>query len=416
MNLRAFILGTVAANLALVGLLLWQAARSPSPVALAGVSVTTNVVAEVVSATPAPLPVVTVPGSPPFHWSQIETTNPLAFATNLLAIGCPKETVRDILEARVADEFRTRRRELLRPFHARFWDALADERLKDLFESPPTEKAVNELKAEEKRLLAELEVVLGKEAPPVQSVQPGYNQHLSLETRTQLNALGYRMQEERAALKLKLETSKATTAERAEQETALAKRHQAERRALFSDEEWAEDQVRRSPQVGKVRELRGFSATPEGLRSLALAMRDFDAAHPAPTPRDPKRPNDDEDYRSKMEMREAQRKAMLTERLGEAGYAAFARGSDPRFRTLLVLSRRLDLSPAAAVQWLELQTAAQTQAQQARQNPDLTDEARVVALLAIRVETERALQAAVGARGWGAYQRHAGDWLKQLGR
>jgi len=74
------------------------------------------------------------------------------------------------------------------------------------------------------------------------------------------------------------------------------------------------------------------------------------------------------------------------------------------------------LSPAAAVQWLELQTAAQTQAQQARQNPDLTDEARVVALLAIRVETERALQAAVGARGWGAYQRHAGDWLKQLGR
>ncbi|KAF0172977.1 MAG: hypothetical protein FD161_3882, partial [Limisphaerales bacterium] len=31
-------------------------------------------------------------------------------------------------------------------------------------------------------------------------------------------------------------------------------------------------------------------------------------------------------------------------------------------------------------------------------------------------ETERTLQAAVGARGWGAYQRHAGEWLRQLGR
>ena len=68
----------------------------------------------------------------------------------------------------------------------------------------------------------------------------------------------------------------------------------------------------------------------------------------------------------------------------------------------------------AAAQWLALQTAAQEQARLTRENPVLADDARAVALLAIRAETERTLQAAVGVRGWGAYQRHAGEWLKQL--
>jgi hypothetical protein len=46
----------------------------------------------------------------------------------------------------------------------------------------------------------------------------------------------------------------------------------------------------------------------------------------------------------------------------------------------------------------------------------LSPEARAVALVAIRVATEQELRTAVGARGWSAYQRHAGDWLKQLGQ
>ena len=29
-------------------------------------------------------------------------------------------------------------------------------------------------------------------------------------------------------------------------------------------------------------------------------------------------------------------------------------------------------------------------------------------------ETERTLRSAVGPRGWSAYQRYAGDWLKQV--
>ena len=412
MNLRAFILGTVAANLALVSALLWQTARAPDSPLRAGVIVRTNFVTEFVDEPAARPPEVKVPGRPPFHWSQVESTNVLAYATNLLAIGCPKETARDILQARVADEFRARRRELVRPYNDQFWEAMADEKLEKLLEGTPTEKAVEELKEEQKRIQAELQAVLGKET---KTDKPGRNEqfgHLAEEKQTGLTTLDGRHAKEREALNR--EVAKAPPAERAAKQKELRERQGTERRALFSDGEWAEAELRRSPQARQVRELRGYADKPENLRAQAEALREFDTAYPRPTPRDPKRPFDDPDFNAKLEERETQRKAQLTARLGEAGVATFERGSDPRFHTLLKLARRLEVQPASAAQWLELQTASQKLVRQTRQNAGLADDARAVALLAIRVETERTLQAAVGARGWSAYQRHAGDWLKQL--
>ena len=66
------------------------------------------------------------------------------------------------------------------------------------------------------------------------------------------------------------------------------------------------------------------------------------------------------------------------------------------------------------MQWLEIQNAAQEHVRQSRQLAALSEDARALALLALRAETERTLRNAVGPRGWSAYQRYAGDWLKQV--
>ncbi len=413
MNLRAFILGTVAANLALFGTLLWQAARAPVSPSPAEFSITTNYVTEFETDPSARVPVVKVPGSPPFRWSQVESTNYSAYLTNLLAIGCPKETVGDILEARLADDFRGRLRELTRPLQARFWEVAAtDGEFKELFENTQLEKAMEELKAEKKRVQAELQTALSKEAKPG---KPGRNEqfgHLPEAKQVELAELEGRHTKERDALNR--EVAKAPPAERSAKQKELRERQQTERRALFTDAEWDEAELRRSPQAAKVRELRGLSATPDELRSLARSLREFDNEHPRPMPRDPKRRDDDPDYKTKLDEREEQRKQHLTARLSAPGFATFERGSDPRFHTLIKLARRLDAPPASAAQWLELQTAAQEQVRQTRQNTALADDARALALLAIRAETERTLQAAVGPRGWSAYRRYTGDWLKQL--
>lgn len=413
MNLRGYILGTMAANLALVAALLWQGAQLPAPGLRGGVSVTTNVVTEVVSeASPRPA-VVSVPGSPPFRWEQLESTNHAQFLTNLLALGCPPETARDILDARVADDFRARLRELTRPLQARFWDVAATDRdFDELFNEPELEKQIEALKAEGKRVQAEVQAAAGRET---KDSKPGRNEqvaHLSDEKQAELAGLEARQSKERETLGREL--AQATPAERAAKQKELRDRVQAERRALFTDDEWDEAELRRSPQARQVRELRGYTATADELKSLARTLREFDTANPRLAAR--AAGESDLEFKNRMDAREAQRKAFLTARLGEAGFAAFERGSDPRFHTLLKLARRVEAPPANAAQWLALQTAAQEQAGLIRANTELADDARAVALLAIRAETERTLQSAVGTRGWGAYLRHTGDWLGQLTR
>ncbi len=415
MNLRGHILGTVAANLALVGALLWQAARMPAPDPRGGVSITTNLVTEVVSeASPRPA-VVSVPGSPPFRWSQLETTNHAQFLTNLLAIGCPPETARDILEARVADDFRTRLRELTLPLQTRFWDlTAADREFGELFKEPELEKQIEALKEERKRVEAELHTVVGRESKPARRTIESELRYLPAEKELAFSDLSARLLKERQAVDR--EPGNATPAERAARRKAMFERHQVERRALLSDAEWDEYELRHSRHANHVRNTHGFTASTEELRSLAVALRDFELANPLPVPRDSNRPGDDLNWKAKSQERAAAEKAALTARLGEAGFAAFERGSDPRFHTLLKLARRLELAPEAAAQWLAVQTIAQERSSKLRELGQLDDADRARMLLAIRAETERTLQAAVGARGWGAYQRHAGEWLRQLGR
>lgn len=413
MSLRRYILGTVTANLALVGALLWQAARPAPPAVRGKLALPAPVAAEVVNEPAARPTDAPSSGSPPFHWSQIESTNHLVCLTNLLAIGCPPETVRDILDARVADDFRARVRELTRPLQVHYWDALAkNEKLESVFDEPAYEKRAKELKAQKTQALGELESAL-RRAP--QTDQPGrieWNNYQSREKQAELAALEVQQAKERGALKQT--AAKFSPADRAAQEKALHARQHTERRALYTDAEWDEYELRHSRQANRVCNLHGLTATASDLRSLAVTMREIELAHPLPVPANRERPWDDPAWKAKSEQVAALEKVALTAQLGEAGFAAFARGSDPRFHTLLKLARRLDLPSANAVQWLELQSAAQDQARLLRANTGVEEQARAAALLAIRAETERTLRNAVGARGWGAYQREAGDWLEQL--
>lgn len=415
MSLRRCILGTMTANLALVGALLWQAARpaAPAPASRSKLTVMAHVSTEVVSEPAARPAEVKLPSSPPFHWSQIESTNYFVCLTNLLAIGCPKETVRDIFEARVADDFRARLRELTRPVQVRFWDRIAEgEELKDLFDDPTLKKSMGELKAERERVQDELANVLSQSTSPAKPHRNPQVGHLPEEKQAALTELDSRHTKEREALKQP--ENNALPADRAAREKEVRARHAAERRALFTDAEWAEAELRGSPQAQRVRALQGFTGTAEELRSFTQAVREFETTHPVPNPRDPKLIDLDAEYQAKQLAHETQRKAFLTSRLGAAGFVAFERGSDPRFHTLLKLARRLDLPPATAVQWLEIQNAAQAQVRQTRQLASLSEDARALALLALRAETERTLRSSVGPRGWSAYQRYAGDWLKQV--
>src|SRR6266540_412681 len=50
-----------------------------------------------------------------FHWSQIEASDYPTYIANLRAIGCPEETIRDIVTADVASLFQESTADFLRP-------------------------------------------------------------------------------------------------------------------------------------------------------------------------------------------------------------------------------------------------------------------------------------------------------------
>lgn len=71
----------------------------------------------------------TVPevGATPFHWSQIEAADFGQLAANLRAIGCPEQTVRDILIGRLNRAFVPRMQAIWNPGPVEYWKASARE-------------------------------------------------------------------------------------------------------------------------------------------------------------------------------------------------------------------------------------------------------------------------------------------------
>lgn len=58
---------------------------------------------------------------PPFHWSQVESTDYREYIANLRAIGCPEEVVRDIVVADVIQKDASRAAEIGKPVRTEYW-------------------------------------------------------------------------------------------------------------------------------------------------------------------------------------------------------------------------------------------------------------------------------------------------------
>ena len=92
---------SILLNLVLLGMGGWRLAGNPVPPSQ-GVPTVSREAAPAPSAPP-----------PVFGWSQLEAGDYPAYITNLRAVGCPEETIRDIITADVASQYEERRRQLI---------------------------------------------------------------------------------------------------------------------------------------------------------------------------------------------------------------------------------------------------------------------------------------------------------------
>ena len=94
---------SIAVNILLLAVVVNGLRRRPAPPAQAAAGSVPS--APIAAAAPAPTVATAVesvpvpPGRTNFHWSQVESTDYLVYVRNLRAIGCPEETLRDIIVA-----------------------------------------------------------------------------------------------------------------------------------------------------------------------------------------------------------------------------------------------------------------------------------------------------------------------------
>lgn len=371
-------------------------------------------------------PPATVPPVQP-RWSDLASTNFLAYRDNLRAIGCPEKTVRDILRAEIDDWLVRRRQPLVDALQPRFWDLAA--RGSDAFEE--VEERLEAFRKERDALLSE---VLGPDrsdpAAEAASRRESFAEQydwLPAELQSPLVELDERLWQAERALRdeVAAREDQSWTAEDHARRKALRDEHDAARRKLLG--ELADEfDLRNSSAAGWTMGLNGFEPTEAEWRAVTRAKSELEKAQREAgsgldvglmkryglLPKDWKA--GDEHKQAALEAAEARYQASLQAAFSPERLAEYQRACDENYRQTRAVTQRLGLGDDQANQAWEIQRAARVAAEQLRARPDLDDASRRAALREIQAEAVRSLRSTLGDRGFAPYQEYAGNWLQQL--
>ena len=100
----------------------------------------------------------------------------------------------------------------------------------------------------------------------------------------------------------------------------------------------------------------------------------------------------------------------IREALGEERYSDYERAQDYSYQQLYQIAKKAELAPTVANEVYSMKRAAEMQAAQTRVDQNLSSDQRSKALQAIRAETERSMQEALGSQAWDQYNRPNNTW------
>lgn len=265
-----------------------------------------------------------------FTWSEVESKDYPVYIENLRNIGCPEETIRDIIVADVDELFDRRRATEVVPVTRQWWQSQADPKMLQL--------AQQQLRKLEDERVALLTRLLG---PGWNTPDPATQKTVALqipldgptlgtlpdETKKAVEQLSGRTQREYERI---LEEARRTGTEPdASALASLFQRLSNELAKLLSPSQLEAFQVRYSPVAHKLRaelnELEFMKITPEEFRRLFRGVESIDLQLMALTGDDP----------ATVGQREAllkQRENAFRNALGPARYADYERLQDPGYR------------------------------------------------------------------------------------
>lgn len=387
--------------------LLRQLNQPPAVVPEAVSAVLTGRVVRVFTNPPAPGRVVVRS----IDWSTVESDDYAAYLENLRRIGCPEETVRDIILADVRKVFARRRAALVPPpADFEFWrtpaertTAAADRRADDEHDA-----ALRALDREERALIRRLlgaspEALARAESGP----EPGLLRHVAFlppERQAAVADLLARFDERGYELLLAAEDP----AVGREPQAMLEAERRAALAGLLTPEELLEYDLRTSPLADELRDaFRGAETTREEFVALFKLRQQAEAALA-------EIPGDALDAAARREVIAAETEQAVRETLTPQRFADFERARDPDYQVLYDLALDHKVEPVVAAQVYDMRRTVAEQADRLRDDPLLTAEQKRAGLTAIRRETERAIGEVLGAPLLDLYRDNGGVWLEEI--
>lgn len=419
MKLRGVILGLLAAIAGLLAVLTYKGgspANRPAPSGPAGGhTVVTNTITQIAVRKVNATNLLAALANRLPNWNSIESTNYAVYIANLRSIGCPEETIRDIILTDVAKLYAKRRAELRGPgYNDRFWETGGG--WDDGYGSKPEiRRQLLELEKEQRALVKELLGVdyraeMAKYWLDVDEQERRYG-FLPQDKREKMAALKEKYDELEQELQLR------TKGIMIEEDQLLLNKLQREREEelakILTPEELEEYELRNSGTASSLRSrLNGFQPSEEEFRQIFRLQKTFDEEFNQVFDR-----NDDlqAEFRSKVlqESQEAMNEEIKSV-LGEERFAEYQRAQDDEYQVLTRLTERLDLPKELAARVYDMKQEAERQKQRIVENSNLTDDQREAALAAIARETEKSVSATLGPKTFQTYQKTGSRWISGL--
>ena len=348
-------------------------------------------------------PTSLAPADGVFQWSVLDSTNYSIFIENLQQIGCPQQTIDDIVVAEInrlyAMKMATAQERVASPQH--YWQ--------------PQNSWSKQLEELQTRLAKEKNLVL-KQLLGISMEDYFRGGFLPFQSRNEL--LAFLPEAKRKALislqvkyrdlesKIYSSAHGLITGEDQAALSALERQRTAELDALLTTEEKLEYSLRNSPTADSLRQsLATFQPSEAEFRAIYQAQIVFEESA---------RAIHDTNSSGTSVDPEKEFASQLKSALGDQRYAEYQRSQNQDFKLLLRVVDRFGLPEDVAGQIFNLKQEAELQREQVLTNADFDSDQKTTFLQDLHDQTASALSGMMGDSAYSAYRDYSGSWIDRL--
>ena len=354
-----------------------------------------------------------------FHWSQIEAEDYQTYVENLRRIGCPEETIRDLVKQDLEKLYDQRKADILSKAPARkeYWKTGNPSALSQ--PSSATRSQLAQMDREKNEVLGDLfgaqgVAAINRPSPLARArsqAKSGYAMDfIPEETKVELNTL----EQEFGSQLLKKMAQGASDAQDMAEIRQLREERDSRISTMLTPDQKMEYDLRKSPTAANMRlQMDGFEPSEDEFRDIFAARQSFDDEYGV-VPGASISPADAEIRQfAEQEMNE-----QIHSSLGDDRFQDYLRQTDYDYKSINKITERQGLGENISAQVYQMKGGAEELASEIRMNTGLTLEERQMQLGQIRNETSRSIESMLGGQGAAALQGQAGgrNWLNNLGR